>query len=90
MGGVPCTAHIGPNGAGHYVKMIHNGIEYGDMQLICEAYNILRNGVGLTQEELHKTFQDWNAGDLGIPFSSKSPQISLAPRTRSPEPRWWT
>ena len=63
-GGVPCTAYIGPNGAGHYVKMIHNGIEYGDMQLICEAYNILRNGVGLTQEELHKTFQDWNAGDL--------------------------
>ncbi|MFA7343407.1 MAG: NADP-dependent phosphogluconate dehydrogenase [Terrimicrobiaceae bacterium] len=63
-GGVPCTAHIGPNGAGHYVKMIHNGIEYGDMQLICEAYNILRNGVGLTQEELHRTFQDWNKGDL--------------------------
>ena len=46
-GGVPCTAYIGPNGAGHFVKMVHNGIEYGDMQLICEAYNILKNGLGL-------------------------------------------
>ncbi len=63
-GGVPCTAYIGPNGAGHYVKMIHNGIEYGDMQLICEAYNILKNGAGLSQAELHSTFQEWNDGDL--------------------------
>ena len=46
-GGVPCTAYIGSNGAGHFVKMVHNGIEYGDMQLICEAYNILKNGLGL-------------------------------------------
>jgi 6-phosphogluconate dehydrogenase len=45
-GGVPCTAYIGPNGAGHYVKMVHNGIEYIDMQLICEAYNILRTLLG--------------------------------------------
>ena len=63
-GGVPCTAYIGPNGAGHYVKMIHNGIEYGDMQLICEAYNILRHGIGLSVEELHQTFTQWNEGDL--------------------------
>jgi len=64
QGGVPCTAYIGPDGAGHYVKMVHNGIEYGDMQLICEAYNILRHGVGLSVEELHRTFVDWNEGDL--------------------------
>jgi 6-phosphogluconate dehydrogenase len=64
VGGVPCTAYIGPNGAGHYVKMIHNGIEYGDMQLICEAYQILKQGVGLTQKELHQVFTEWNEGDL--------------------------
>ncbi|MEI6277970.1 MAG: NADP-dependent phosphogluconate dehydrogenase [Verrucomicrobiae bacterium] len=63
-GGVPCSAHIGPNGAGHFVKMVHNGIEYGDMQLICEAYSILKNGLGLDEEELHRTFVQWNEGDL--------------------------
>ena len=63
-GGVPCATYIGPNGAGHYVKMVHNGIEYGDMQLICEAYNILRHGVGLSVEELHEVFTTWNEGDL--------------------------
>ncbi|MDD5261647.1 MAG: NADP-dependent phosphogluconate dehydrogenase [Methylacidiphilales bacterium] len=63
-GGVPCTAYIGPDGAGHYVKMVHNGIEYGDMQLICEAYNILRHGIGLGISELQKTFTEWNEGDL--------------------------
>ncbi len=63
-GGVPCSAYIGPNGAGHFVKMVHNGIEYGDMQLICEAYSILKNGLGLTAEELEATFTEWNAGDL--------------------------
>jgi 6-phosphogluconate dehydrogenase len=64
VGGVPCTTYIGPNGAGHFVKMVHNGIEYGDMQLICEAYNILRHGIGLSVEETQKAFADWNAGDL--------------------------
>ena len=63
-GGVPCTAYIGSNGAGHFVKMVHNGIEYGDMQLICEAYNILKNGLGLGPDELHETFTKWNEGDL--------------------------
>jgi len=63
-GGVPCTTYIGANGAGHYVKMVHNGIEYGDMQLICEAYNILRYGVGLSVDELQKVFTEWNEGDL--------------------------
>lgn len=63
-GGVPCTAHIGPGGAGHYVKMVHNGIEYGDMQLICEAYNILRHGLGLDVGRIQETFAEWNTGDL--------------------------
>ena len=63
-GGVPCTTYIGPNGAGHFVKMVHNGIEYGDMQLICEAYNILRHGLQLSVEETQQAFASWNAGDL--------------------------
>jgi len=61
--GEPCVTHIGPGGAGHYVKMIHNGIEYGDMQLICEAYNIFK-AAGFTAAELGQVFTDWNNGDL--------------------------
>ncbi|MBK1883032.1 decarboxylating NADP(+)-dependent phosphogluconate dehydrogenase [Luteolibacter pohnpeiensis] len=61
--GEPCVTHIGPGGAGHYVKMIHNGIEYGDMQLICEAYNIFK-AAGFTTDELAQVFTDWNNGDL--------------------------
>lgn len=61
--GEPCVTHIGPGGAGHYVKMIHNGIEYGDMQLICEAYNIFK-AAGFTPSELAEVFTDWNHGDL--------------------------
>lgn len=63
-GGVPCTAYVGANGAGHYVKMVHNGIEYGDMQLICEAYNIMRYGMGLEVSEIRDIFVQWNEGDL--------------------------
>ncbi len=55
---------MGPGGAGHYVKMVHNGIEYGDMQLICEAYAILRDVLGLNADELHEVFDTWNKGDL--------------------------
>jgi len=62
--GEPCCTYIGPDGAGHYVKMVHNGIEYGDMQLICEAYYIMANALGLTSAELHEVFKDWNKGDL--------------------------
>lgn len=62
--GEPCVTYIGPRSAGHYVKMVHNGIEYGDMQLIAEAYDILHRGVGLTAQELHKVFSDWNEGEL--------------------------
>ena len=64
VNGDPCCTYIGPNGAGHYVKMVHNGIEYGDMQLICESYHLLKNILGLSAEELHKVFSDWNSGEL--------------------------
>ena len=64
IGGVPCTAYIGPNGAGHYVKMVHNGIEYIDMQLICEAYEILRSLLGMSAGEMGDVFEQWNKGEL--------------------------
>ena len=63
-GGAPCCDWVGEGGAGHYVKMVHNGIEYGDMQLICEAYNIMKNGLGMSADEMHKVFAEWNKGDL--------------------------
>jgi len=63
-GGEPCTAYIGPNGAGHYVKMVHNGIEYIDMQLICEAYDLLTRLGGLRPDELSEVFAQWNEGEL--------------------------
>lgn len=63
-GGVPCTAYIGPDGAGHYVKMVHNGIEYGDMQMICEAYDLMQNVLGLNPSEMGDIFNQWNQGDL--------------------------
>jgi 6-phosphogluconate dehydrogenase len=59
----PCVTFIGPGGAGHYVKMVHNGIEYGDMQLIAEAYDVLKNGLGLTNPQLHEVFAEWNTTD---------------------------
>ena len=64
VNGDPCCIHIGPDGAGHYVKMVHNGIEYGDMQLICEAYYIMANALRLNAAELHQVFTQWNQGDL--------------------------
>jgi len=62
--GTPCCDWVGEGGAGHYVKMVHNGIEYGDMQLICEAYQLLKEGLGLNAEELHGVFAEWNKGEL--------------------------
>ncbi|WNS40749.1 NADP-dependent phosphogluconate dehydrogenase [Paenibacillus sp. MMS20-IR301] len=62
--GDPCSTYIGGDGAGHYVKMVHNGIEYGDMQLIGEAYQLLKDVLGLSTEELHVIFSDWNRGEL--------------------------
>jgi 6-phosphogluconate dehydrogenase len=64
VNGDPCCTYIGPDGAGHYVKMVHNGIEYGDMQLICEAYQLLKDVLGLSTDELHEIFTEWNKGEL--------------------------
>ncbi len=62
--GSPCCDWVGENGAGHFVKMVHNGIEYGDMQLICEAYHLMKNMLGMTADEMHAVFADWMKGDL--------------------------
>ena len=62
--GDPCCEWVGDNGAGHYVKVVHNGIEYGDMQLICEAYQLLSEGLGLSADEMHDIFTEWNQGEL--------------------------
>jgi len=63
-GGSPCCDWVGENGAGHFVKMVHNGIEYGDMQLICEAYQIMKDLLGMTADEMHEVFKEWNEGEL--------------------------
>jgi 6-phosphogluconate dehydrogenase len=62
--GTPCCDWVGENGAGHFVKMVHNGIEYGDMQLICEAYMIMKDLLGMSASEMHEVFKDWNKGEL--------------------------
>src|SRR5699024_5482035 len=62
--GESCSTYIGPSGAGHYVKMVHNGIEYGDMQLIAEAYFIMKYDLGLSSQELHEVFKDWNTDEI--------------------------
>ncbi|MBX3009179.1 MAG: decarboxylating NADP(+)-dependent phosphogluconate dehydrogenase [Melioribacteraceae bacterium] len=62
--GTPCCDWVGENGAGHFVKMVHNGIEYGDMQLICEAYQIMKDLLGMSAQEMHEVFKEWNEGEL--------------------------
>jgi 6-phosphogluconate dehydrogenase len=62
--GSPCCDWVGENGAGHFVKMVHNGIEYGDMQLICEAYQLMKDYLGMTADEMHEVFKEWNKGEL--------------------------
>jgi 6-phosphogluconate dehydrogenase len=62
--GAPCCEWVGENGAGHYVKMVHNGIEYGDMQLICEAYHLMKDGLGMTADEMSQVFGEWNKSEL--------------------------
>jgi 6-phosphogluconate dehydrogenase len=62
--GEPCADWMGEDGAGHYVKLVHNGIEYGDMQLICEAYQLLKEGLGMTNDQMHQVFAEWNKGEL--------------------------
>jgi 6-phosphogluconate dehydrogenase len=73
--GTPCCDWVGEDGAGHYVKMVHNGIEYGDMQLICEAYDLLQRGLGLTADELAGVFAEWNKGELDSYLIEISSQI---------------
>ena len=73
--GTPCCDWVGEEGAGHYVKMVHNGIEYGDMQLICEAYQLLQAGLGLSADELADVFADWNKGELDSFLIEISAQI---------------
>ncbi len=62
--GEPCCEWVGENGAGHFVKMVHNGIEYGDMQIICEAYQLMKEGLGMSNREMHEVFAEWNKGEL--------------------------
>ena len=62
--GEPCCEWVGENGAGHFVKMVHNGIEYGDMQMICETYQMMKEGLGLSNQEMHESFTEWNEGEL--------------------------
>jgi len=62
--GEPCCDWVGENGAGHFVKMVHNGIEYGDMQMICETYQMMKEGLGLSNQEMHESFTEWNEGEL--------------------------
>jgi len=73
--GTPCCDWVGEDGAGHYVKMVHNGIEYGDIQLICEAYQMLRDCLGLSADELHTIFAEWNKGELDSYLIDISTQI---------------
>lgn len=80
--GTPCVSYVGPGGAGHYVKMVHNGIEYGDMQLIAEAYDLLHRGAGLTADELAVVFNEWSQGELSSFLIDITVEIF---RTRDPE-----
>src|SRR5262249_3989941 len=80
--GAPCCTYIGQGGSGHYVKMVHNGIEYADMQLIAEAYDLLKNGLGLENSEICAVFEEWNQGDLDSFLIEITAQIF---RTKDPE-----
>lgn len=84
--GKPCVTYIGPNGAGHYVKMVHNGIEYGDMQLIAESYDLLHRGLGLSAAEIGDIFTEWNQGELDSFLMEISAQImkTVDPETGKP------
>ena len=84
--GEPCCRYMGPDGAGHYVKMVHNGIEYGDMQLICEAYAILKNVIGMDNKALAETFTEWNKGELDSYLIDITSQIfrKIDPETGKP------
>jgi 6-phosphogluconate dehydrogenase len=84
--GAPCCAWMGSDGAGHFVKMVHNGIEYGDMQLICEAYHIMSKGLGMSAGEMHKVFAEWNKGTLDSYLIQITAEIlaKIDPETKKP------
>ena len=86
VGGEPCSAYIGNDGAGHYVKMVHNGIEYGDMQMICEAYHLMSSVVGLQPSEIGDIFNEWNEGELDSFLIEITGDIlkQVDPRTKKP------
>lgn len=86
VGGQACTTHIGADGAGHYVKMVHNGIEYGDMQLISEAYFIMKQALGMNEAEMHEVFASWNEGDLDSYLIQITSEIleKIDPETQQP------
>ncbi len=84
----PCVTHVGPDGAGHFVKMVHNGIEYGDMQLIAEAWDVLRRGLGLTAPETADVFERWNDGPLAS-FLTELPRRCVGRRIPRRSNRWW-
>ena len=88
--GTPCCTYVGPGGAGHYVKMVHNGIEYADMQLIAEAYDLLRYGVGLEVPEIADVFKDWNEGDARVVPDRDHGDRARQDRRGRPAGRWST
>ena len=85
--GDPCCEWVGDNGAGHYVKMVHNGIEYGDMQLICEAYQLLSEGLGLSADEMQVIFTEWNKDELSSYLIEITSHILACLLYTSPSPR---
>ena len=87
---IPCCEWVGPRGAGHYVKMVHNGIEYGDMQLICEAYFVLKQALGLTNDELYDVFDEWNRGELDSYLIEITRDIFSVKRSRHAATTWST
>jgi 6-phosphogluconate dehydrogenase len=82
----PCVTHVGPDGAGHFVKMVHNGIEYGDMQLIAESWDVLRRGLGLTAPQTADVFEEWNSGPLASFLTELTATVcrTIDPETKGP------
>jgi 6-phosphogluconate dehydrogenase len=81
--GEPCVTHLGPGSAGHYVKMVHNGIEYGIMQLLAETYDLMKRGLGLTNDDLHGVYREWNQGELDSYLMEITANIFLQPDDRT-------
>ena len=87
--GKPCVTYCGARGAGHFVKMVHNGIEYGDMQLIAEAYDLLKNVGGLSNKQLKEVFEEWNESELKSFLIEITSKVIDFDDPSSPARRWW-